>query len=103
MWPSEVNLYFTIFLSQLLPKNSILAQEIEELGGDLKKMTFSTPELSEDEKYAMHMPDQHKCDGCMAITFTLHMEFYIKHQHHIKNPDFIMDHGQILDIFGKGP
>ena len=73
----------------------------EHIGGGMHKMTFSAPELSEEEQYAIHMPDQHKCDGCMAISYTLHMAFDEKHRHHSKDPAFVMDHGQVLDIFGK--
>ena len=30
----------------------------------MKKMTFTPPQLSDEERYAVYMPDQHKCDGC---------------------------------------
>ena len=100
MWPL-IFLLITLLWSSSL-HSSAEGQKMEEhIGGGMHKMTFSAPELSEEEQYAIHMPDQHKCDGCMAISYTLHMAFDEKHRHHSKDPAFVMDHGQVLDIFGK--
>ena len=58
----------------------------EDIEGGLEKITLDLNELSDEEKYSQTMPEKHKCDGCMAIAYTLHTALRIKHlkNQHIK-------------------
>ena len=75
--------------------------DLEEDIGGLKKMTFKPPELSDEEKYSIRMPEIHKCDACMAIAYTLHTQLQIKHlkNQHIKQ--FRIPESELLDLFGN--
>ena len=65
----------------------------------MHKMTFSTPQLSEEDQYSVHMPEYLKCDGCTAVSFTLHKAFEAKHKN-IKDQIWRMDDGDVIEIFG---
>ena len=68
-------------------------------GDGMQKMSFTPPQLSEEDQYAIHMPEYLKCDGCMAVSFTLHKAFEDKHKN-IKDEIWRMDDGDVIEIFG---
>lgn len=39
------------------------------LGQKEQKMSFSSPELSEEEMHSQHMPANLKCDACTAVAY----------------------------------
>ena len=47
--------------------NCILAYEEEKMPDGTTKMSFSTPDLDDDEAHSPFMPDRLKCDACMII------------------------------------
>ena len=63
-------------------------------------MTFTPPQLSEEDQHGIHMPDYLKCDACMAISYTVHSAFEKKHNAK-KDKTWKMDEGQIMEIFGN--
>lgn len=40
---------------------------IPDESGKMSKMSFTTPDLSEEESHSQFLPDQLKCDGCRAV------------------------------------
>ena len=73
----------------------------EDIEGGLEKITLDLNELSDEEKYSQTMPEKHKCDGCMAIAYTLHTSLQIKHlkNKHIKQ--YRIPESQLLELFGN--
>ena len=73
----------------------------EDIEGGLEKITLDLNELSDEEKYSQTMPEKHKCDGCMAIAYTLHTALQIKHlkNQHIKQ--YRIPESQLLELFGN--
>jgi len=71
----------------------------EDIEGGLEKITLDLNELSDEEKYSQTMPEKHKCDGCMAIAYTLHTSLQIKHlkNKHIKQ--YRIPESQLLELF----
>ena len=67
--------------------------------GEMKKLSFTPPQLSEEEQHSAHMPEYLKCDGCLAVSFTLHRAFEDKHKN-IKDQTWRMDDGDVMEIFG---
>ncbi len=39
----------------------------DDSSGKMQKMSFSTPDLDEEEQHSNFMPDQLTCDACMAV------------------------------------
>ena len=97
MWSSVVQADNIPITEKFIPEQMDLEEDI----GGLKKMTFKPPDLSDEEKYSIQMPEIHKCDGCMAIAYTLHTQLQIKHlkNQHIKQ--FRIPESQLLDLFGN--
>ena len=98
MWSSVVMAENIPITEKFSPEQ--LDLEEDEVGG-LKKMTLDLNELSDEEKYSQQMPQIHKCDGCMAVAYTLSTQFQIKHlkNQHIKQ--FRIPESQLLDLFGN--
>ena len=73
----------------------------EDIEGGLEKITLDLNELSDEEKYSQTMPEKHKCDGCMAIAYTLSTSLQIKHlkNKHIKQ--YRIPESQLLELFGN--
>ena len=75
--------------------------EVEEPGGaGMQKMTFTPPELSDEDQYAIHMPEYLRCDSCMAISYTMHKGFEKKHNN-VKDQKWKMDQGMVMEILGE--
>ncbi|CAH1795509.1 unnamed protein product [Owenia fusiformis] len=43
--------------------------------GKSGKLSFSTPDLSDEEAHSQFMPEQLKCDGCRIIAYQLYTKF----------------------------
>lgn len=51
-----------IFLKVVLFCGVVFCQQGE-------KMSFTSPELSDEEQHSAHMPDNLKCDACTAVAY----------------------------------
>lgn len=58
------------------------------------KMTFTPPPLSQEDKFEIHMPDYLKCDGCMAVTYSLSQAFE-------KRNSKLLPESEVIHIVGK--
>ena len=75
-------------------------QEVEiEDGGNRRRMTFTPPNLSEEDQHGIHLPQDLKCDGCMAVSFTIHKAFRDKHRN-IKDQLRKMPEEDVLETLG---
>ena len=89
-------------LFQLLPYLFFLTKGQEmsvETEAGMSKMSFTPPELSEEDKHQVHMPEYLRCDGCKAVSYSIHKAFEDRHKH-IKDPQWKLQEGDVLDIFG---
>ena len=64
------------------------------------KMTFQAPTLSDEDKHLIHMPNYLQCDGCKAVSYSLHKAFEDKHKQR-KDQAWKMKEGDVLEVFGK--
>ena len=39
------------------------------MGQEGEKMSFKSPELTDEEQYSSHLPSNLKCDACTAISY----------------------------------
>jgi hypothetical protein len=74
--------------------------KVEKDVGGMQKMTFTPPQMSEEDNHAIHMPDYLKCDGCMAVSFSLHRAFENEHKKHV-NFEWRLSEAELLEKFGK--
>ena len=87
----------------LLPFCFILminGQEISMETESQARMTFTPPTLSDEDKHLIHMPNYLLCDGCKAVSYSLHKAFEDRHKQR-KDQEWKMKEGDVLEIFGK--
>ncbi len=94
---SKLSLLFSYFL--MLANGQEIEVDTEEFPGH-EKMTFTPPQLSEEDQHGIHMPDYLKCDGCMAVSFTLHKAFESKHSH-VRDQEWKLNDGDVIDLIGN--
>ena len=91
------NMWLLPLLSFILMING---QEISMETESQAKMTFTPPTLSDEDKHLIHMPNYLLCDGCKAVSYSLHKAFEDRHKQR-KDQEWKMKEGDVLEIFGK--
>ena len=77
-----------------------LLQNKEQMPKGTKKLSFKPPQLTEDQEKLNWMPDEMKCDGCLAVSYQLHLAFARGHLNHENNPKWKLSEGDIIERTG---
>lgn len=97
MWLLPQGRTIIILCFILMINGQQISMETESSTG---KMTFTPPTLSDEDKHLIHMPNYLQCDGCKAVSYSLHKAFEDRHKQR-KDQGWKMKQGDVLEIFGK--
>ncbi|XP_070544672.1 marginal zone B- and B1-cell-specific protein-like [Ptychodera flava] len=71
----------------------------EKTGPSSGKLSFKTPDLSDEEAYSLHLPQELKCDACRIVAYTMKERFDAAHK---KRPSLkVLPESEILDILDE--
>ena len=73
----------------------------EDLPPGTSKMSFKPPQLTEEQEKLNWMPDEMKCDGCLAVSYQIHATFARGHLHHEDNKEWRLHEGDVIDKIGE--
>lgn len=78
-----------------------LAGHINAVGavkvGQDGKMTFKTPNITDEEAHSNFLPEQLKCDACRIVAYQLHLKFKTFNEMH-RHYNYNLPESEIIDI-----
>lgn len=84
--------------SHLLLLLIVGAQSQLNIHTEEKKMSFKPPVLSEEEMRSWAIPEQLKCDSCLAVAYQIHSGFEEAHKHYASKPNHHLSESDILEV-----
>ncbi|PAA74626.1 hypothetical protein BOX15_Mlig020811g3 [Macrostomum lignano] len=65
----------------------------------LKKFSFKTPQLSEEEQESLFFPQSLKCDGCIAVSYQIYTKFFNLYEKYKAKSQGRVKESDLLDAF----